>query len=253
MAPRMLSLTDHRPWPLPRAPWLMRQTWRDLLFAHWPFPPDALRALVPAVLALDLYDGRAWLGVVPFRITGLRPRAIPAFPLYSRFPELNVRTYVTLRGKPGVYFFSLDAGRVLPVLGARALFHLPYFIADMEVRHEGDAVHYRSRRRAGAAAGASPPELVARYAPTAPPYPATPGSLDHFLTERYCLYAVSRHGRAFRVDLHHAPWPLQPAQAVFEVNTMTRWLGLELPPAPPLLYFARRLDVVNWGPMPVEG
>src|SRR4029434_453282 len=127
-----LRSTSHRPWPLPRGPWIMAQTWHDLLFAHWPIPPEIMRALVPPQLTLDLFDGQCWLGIVPFWMSGVRGRGLPAIPGLSRFPELNVRTYVTLGKKPGVYFFSLDAANIPAVCAARTFYHLPYFYASMK-------------------------------------------------------------------------------------------------------------------------
>lgn len=241
----MLPPADHRPWPLPRAPWIVRQTWHDLLFAHWPLTPAVLRPLVPSALSLDLFDGRAWLGVVPFRMSAVTARGLPPLPGLSAFPELNVRTYVTAGGKPGVLFFSLDAGSRLAVEAARLAFRLPYYRARMSVLPHGEAVHYASRRvdrRAGTA------EFMADYRPTGSPFRSRPGTLDHFLTERYCLYAPVSDRRFYRAEIHHAPWPLQPAEAEIVKNTMAASGGIETPDTPPLLHFARRLDVVVWSP-----
>jgi uncharacterized protein YqjF (DUF2071 family) len=221
----------------------MSQTWHDLLFAHWPLPPERLRSLVPPSLPLDTFGGVAWLGVVPFRMSGVTLRAVPALPGLSAFPELNVRTYVTVDDKPGVLFFSLDAASRLAVEAARLGYRLPYFHAAMSVAAEGDGIRYASRRldRRGA-----PAELRARYAPVAAVYRSAAGSLEHFLTERYCLYAPASEGRLYWAEIHHAPWPLQRAEASLEMNTMVTAQGIELPADPPLLHFARRLDVVVW-------
>jgi uncharacterized protein YqjF (DUF2071 family) len=221
----------------------MAQTWHDLLFAHWAVPPAALRPLVPSVLALDLFAGAAWLGVLPFHMSGVRPRGVPPVPGVSAFPELNVRTYVTTGDRPGVFFFSLDAGSRLAVEAARLTYRLPYFRARMSVRPDGEAIRYASHRtdRRGA-----PAELVGRYGPTGPVFRAIPGSLEHFVSERYCLYTTGPRGELRRAEIHHAPWPLQPATADFEVNTMTAALGVPLPDGRPALQFARRLDVLVW-------
>jgi uncharacterized protein len=223
----------------------MAMRWLDLLFAHWPVPAAALRPFVPPGLALDSFDGACWIGVVPFRMSGVRPRLTPPLPWISAFPELNVRTYVTAEGKPGVWFFSLDAANPLAVEAARLGFHLPYFRARMACEPQGEAVRYHSTRAHG---GAAPAAFTGRYRPTGPAYRATPGTLEHWLTERYCLYAANRAGQIWRGDVHHAPWPLQPAEAEFERNTMTAQIGLSLPETPPLLHFVRRLDVVAWLP-----
>jgi len=234
----------HRPWPPPRRPWLMGMCWHDLLFAHWPLAPASLRPLIPPGLEVDTFDGRAWLGVVPFRMSRTGPRFARRLPWVSAFPELNVRTYVTAGGKPGVWFFSLDAANPLAVRAARRCFHLPYFDAQMNCQERGGWIEYRSRRtHRGSAAG----EFVGRYRPTGPEYRALPGTLDRWLTERYCLYAASPAGRVFRGEIHHRPWPLQPAEAEIEVNTAAAHTGIALPDVPPLLHFARYLDVIAWG------
>jgi len=232
--------TDHRPWPLPDAPYVMHQAWHDLLFAHWPVPVDEMRARVPAALDLDLYGGQAWISVVPFRMTGIRPRYLPAVPWLSAFPELNVRTYVVRDGKPGVYFFSLDAANPVAVRIARRFFHLPYFDARMSLATNGDWIEYRSSRTHR---GAPPAEFAARYRPVGPVFRVQPGSHDEWLTERYCLYADDGHDRIWRTQIHHVPWPVQPAECEFLTNTMTA-----LPLMAPILQFSRRLEVVAWAP-----
>lgn len=226
----------------------MRQIWHDLLFAHWPVARADLARLVPQELALDTFDGRAWLGVVPFRMSGIRFRGLPPLPGTSAFPELNVRTYVVHEGKPGVWFFSLDAANALAVAVARRWFHLPYFRARMRCRGRGERVAYTSERTH---AGAAPAALVAEYGPAGDVFRSRPGTLEHWLTERYCLYALSASGGLARGEIHHPPWPLQEAEAEFSVQRMTAGLALELPPSRPLLHFARRLDVRVWPPVPV--
>ena len=228
---------------MPDAPWIMTQSWHDLLFAHWPIAPGALRAVVPAQLPLDLFDGNAWIGVVPFRMTNVAPRGAPWWPLASAFAELNVRTYVTLGDKPGVYFFSLDAGSRVAVATARALFHLPYYNASMPITYDGEAVRYVSRRQS---AGALPATLEIRYQPTGPAKPPVRGSLEYFLTERYCLYTLDRSARVRRLEIHHPAWSLQPADADIESNTMASAAGLPALRGSPLLHFAKRQDVVTW-------
>jgi uncharacterized protein YqjF (DUF2071 family) len=237
----ILEQVAHRPWPMPDEPWIMTQTWHDLLFAHWPVDADHLRDHVPPGLPLDLYEGQAWVGVVPFHMTNVAPRAVPALPWVSAFPELNVRTYVTVGDRPGVYFFSLDAGNPLAVGAARSLFHLPYFTAAMDVDVTGDRVRYRSHRRSNPSA-----VFEAEYQPAGPPAPPAPGSLDEFLTERYCLYAVDSAFKLLRLEIHHPPWPLQPAEAHIAENTMAAAAGLQLPSIAPLLHFAKRQDMVAW-------
>ena len=206
-----------------------------------------MRQAVPPQLPLDLYAGQAWIAVVPFRMSAVRPRFVPPLPWLSAFPELNVRTYVTLNNKPGVYFFSLDAANPLAVQIARATFNLPYFNAQMSLQ-ETDWVAYASRRAPAQAPGA---EFKGRYRPVSAPYESQKGTLENWLTERYCLYSLDRSGRVYRGEIQHLPWPLQKAEAEIQLNTMTLPPGLPLPAQPPLLHFVRRLDVVVWPITPV--
>jgi uncharacterized protein YqjF (DUF2071 family) len=244
-----LPPADHRPWPLPSDPWIMMQTWRDLLFAHWPLRPDEVSPLIPRGLSLDTFDGRAWLGIVPFTITGLRMRGTPGIPGVSNFPEINVRTYVHTGGKPGVLFFSLDAGSALAVAAARALYRLPYFRAEFRIATHGDEVSYGVRRTH---AEAPPAICELTYGPRDRLLGSDTDALSLWLTERYCLYSFDRSGKVYRAEIHHPRWPLQPAEAEFRVNDMTRGPGLRLPDTLPLLHFAKRLDVHVWALHPVE-
>jgi uncharacterized protein len=245
----ILDQIAHRPWPLPAGPWVMAQTWHDLLFAHWPIPAAALRPHIPPQLEIDTFEGQAWLAVVPFRMSGVRLRVTPALHWLSRFPELNVRTYVTMDGKPGVWFFSLDAGNPLAVSIARAWFHLPYFRARMSCEERNGWIHYRSERTyRGAPSGL----LEGRYRPTGEVFFAEPGTLEHFLTERYCLYTAGGMGRIIRGEIHHPPWQLQLAEASFTRNTMAEASGFALPTQVPLLHFAKRQNVVVWRPLRQE-
>jgi uncharacterized protein YqjF (DUF2071 family) len=240
----ILEQTAHRPWKMPDAPWVMTQTWNDLLFAHWPVDAGQLRSNVPAEFPLDLFDGRAWLSIVPFHMTNVTPRAVPTLPRISAFPELNVRTYVTRDDRPGVYFFSLDAGSSVAVYAARALLNMPYYSARMRVITNGGDVGYHSKRSKSALG-----ELSGTYEPTGSPFAPAPGTLEYFLTERYCLYNVNRRGQPYRLEIHHPPWPLQPASARFARNTMAEVNGLSLPDEQPLLQFSKRQDVVTWAPV----
>jgi uncharacterized protein YqjF (DUF2071 family) len=234
--------TQHRPWPVPEAPWIMTQSWHDLLFAHWPVSVRELRDRVPPGLELDLFDNEGWLAVVPFRMTNVAPRGTPAIPFVSAFNELNVRTYVTRDGKPGVFFFSLDADSQLAVSVARTMFRLPYYVAQIALKQHVDNFQYASRRTSGEARA----EFKIAYRPTGLTVEAMRGTLEHFLTERYCLYTTDDEFRAYRLEIHHPPWPLQPAEAEIEVNTMADAAGIRLPDVRPLLHFARRQDMVAW-------
>ncbi|MCA9482508.1 MAG: DUF2071 domain-containing protein [Nitrospina sp.] len=235
--------TQHRPWPLPESAWVMTMRWERLLFAHWAVDADTMRQLIPASLQLDTFDGKAWIGVVPFRMAGTRPACLPALPWLSYFPELNVRTYVIRDGKPGVWFFSLDAGNPISVRLARGLFHLPYFDARMSLNEKAGGVVFRSKRTHS---GAPPVELKIRYRPVGDVQLAQPGSLDHWLTERYCFYAEDRRKRLFRCDVHHDPWPLQPAKADITACSLASSLGLALSSAHAILHYSHTLAVHAW-------
>jgi uncharacterized protein YqjF (DUF2071 family) len=240
--PKALEEASHRPWPLPEEPWLMGQTWSTLLFAHWRVDPAALERLVPPQLPLDLREGCAWLGVTPFLISGLRLRGAPPLPCLSRFPELNVRTYVTVEGRPGIYFLSLDAARLAAVLAARRGYRLPYFHARMSRELDGESVRFSSDR---VSRDGPPAHFAARYRPLGPERPPAPASLEAFLTERYRLYTLDEDGHVLAAEIHHRPWPLCGAEARLDRNEMALPLGLELEEAP-ILHFARRQDVVIW-------
>ena len=221
----------------------MRQSWCDLLFAHWPLPLERLLPLVPTGLALDTYDGQAWLAVAPFTVRDLALRGLPLPPGVNAFPELNVRTYVTVDGRPGIWFFSLDAASIMAVLGARLTYLLPYFPARMASGDDVGWIDYRSERVGGRGRGV---RFAGRFRGIGDGFEAAPGSLEHFLVERYCLYSRDRRrGRVYRGEIHHDPWKLQRAEAKISENTMGRPLGFDLG-EPALLHFARRQDTVVW-------
>jgi uncharacterized protein YqjF (DUF2071 family) len=244
----IVESTAHRPWPMPDAPWLMTQTWNSLLFAHWRVDASQMRRAVPDMFDLDLFDGEAWLGVVPFYMTNVGVRGTPPLPWLSTFPELNVRTYVRVAGRPGVYFFSLDAARWAAVVAARALLNLPYFSAAMSVERADGGVDYQSaRRRRGRA------EFRAIYEPAGVPFIPSEGSIEYFLTERYCLYHHDRQGRPYRLEIHHRPWSLQLARCAIAINTMAAASRLTVNGAPTLLHFAQRQDAVAWAPTRLAG
>lgn len=241
--------TAHRPWPVPGGPWVMGQSWLDLLFHHVPVDADALRPHVPASLALDRFDGAAWISVAAFEIRGTRLRGLPPVPRLSRFPELNVRTYVMHGDRPGIWFFSLDAPGALAVATARRVYRLPYFRAAMAIEHDGPWVSFHSDRvdRRGPRVG-----FAARYRATDPPRPAAPGSLAAWLVERYRLYAVDPRGRVLSGDIHHEPWSLRPAEAEIAADTTLAGLGVA-PAGEPVLHVAGRQDVVFWPPRRAGG
>lgn len=243
-APRdLLKQVAHRPWSVPNRPWVMAQTWEYLLFMHWVVPAESLQKHLPTGLTLDTFAGQAWIGVVPFLMTHVRLRGLPPIPLTSRFPELNVRTYVVRDGIPGVWFFSLEAANALAVAIARRTFHLPYFNAKMTLNVEKDNITYHSHRTH---ANADNADFAAQYRPISDIFYSQPATLEHWLTERYALYAADASGKLYRGHIQHVPWGLQRAEATIETNTMAQASDIVLPATPPLLHYARRLDVLAW-------
>jgi hypothetical protein len=240
---RSLEHTEHRPWPIAPRSWTLGQTWEDLLFAHWRITAEELRPYVPAELEIEKHDGSAWLGVVAFKLTNLRARGLLPLPRISSFLELNMRTCVrSTDGKPGVWFISLDAASRVAVEAARRMYKLPYFHARMSATSDGDWIAYESARIA------EPGRVFSgHYRPTGSPSSAKPGSLESFLVERYCLYTTDSRNRLYRAEIHHQPWPLQPAEAEIELVSVA---PLELH-ADPVLHFSRRQDVLVWPLRPV--
>jgi uncharacterized protein len=232
----VMGQLSHRPWPVKKSAWVMAQTWDDLLFAHWPVDAGQLERQIPEGLELDRFERQAWLGMTPFALDGLRLRGVPPAPYASDFLELNVRTYVTAGGKPGIWFFSLDASSRVAVAAARRAYRLPYFHARMAMSREGDEIDYRSRREGA--------RFFGWYRPRGAPDPPAAGTLEHFLTERYCLYSYDGR-RLYRAEIHHPPWPLQAAEGELAENTMAP-AGVELRDEEPLLHYSRRQDVVAW-------
>jgi hypothetical protein len=238
----VLAETGHRPWGLPQGSWFMGQSWIDLLFAHWPVPEEALREVVPAQLPIDTYDGTAWLGITPFCVRGLRLRGTLPAPGLSTFPELNVRTYVSVEGKPGIYFLSLDADSSLAVHAARRSYRLPYFRSRIRVDKDQEGVGYDLLRISD---DGPPAYFQARYGAEGDELPIRDGSLERWLTERYCLYTLDDKRRIQRGEIHHPPWPLRQGWAEIATNTMAMPFGIELE-GEPLLHFSPRQDVVIW-------
>jgi uncharacterized protein len=232
--------------------WVMHQRWTSLLFAHWPVRPEALRPLIPSSLEIDTYDGDAWVGVIPFRMSNVRPRWVPPLPWVSEFLELNVRTYVRYHGRLGVWFFSLDASNPLAVRAARTAVHLNYYDAQMAMHTAADgSIHYRSDRTMPRGRPGTPSaSFEGTYRPEGHVKTAEPGSLDYFLVERYELFSSGTRG-LWSVKIAHPAWPLQRALATIERNTMAAAAGITLSGEPKHLHFAGRVDVKTWPPTAV--
>lgn len=239
----LLEQVAHRPYPLPARPYVMHMRWSELAFLHWRVEAAHLQAMLPHGLELDCYENQAWLGVVPFAMEGTRARYLPAIPGTANFLELNVRTYVKHHGRPGVWFFSLDAESWLAVRGARMSFCLPYFDAQMSLKREGEWRGYHSERtHRRAPLGV----FRARYRPVGPERHSAPGSLEQWLTERYCLYSADSKGKIYRGEIHHEAWPLQDAEVEISENSVASLARWPLEGPPELVHFVRTIPVLGW-------
>jgi uncharacterized protein len=242
-----LKALEHRPWPLPVGQWLWRQAWLDLAFVHYRVASKKLASLIPSGLQLQEFDGIAWIGLVPFKMSGVMRRPLPDVPLFSRFPELNVRTYVMMDGKPGVWFFSLDAASLPVVLGGRHLYGLPYFYARMRHHWAHGWCHFSSTRWQNST------RFVARYRPSGEVFRAQPGSFEHWATERYCLYSLNKAGGIARVDVHHVPWPLQKAEIAIEQCELLTAAGINPHSNDPVVHFSSGVEVISFARENIRG
>ncbi|MBA4493413.1 YqjF family protein [Paenactinomyces guangxiensis] len=222
---------------VPAHRWVMTQTWTDLLFVHWPVPVGQICDLVPDQLRIDTYDRTAWISLVPFDIRQIRLKGLPPIPLASRFPQINLRTYVVVGGHPGVYFFSIDAAHRLAAAVSRIFLHLPFYNARIHLQRKGSEIRYSSRRTHTQAFSA---EFRVSYRPYSSVFQAREGSLDHWLTDRYTLYTVHKR-RLYQGDLSHHPWPLQYAEADISRNTMAEACKITLPDTRPVLHYASKM------------
>jgi uncharacterized protein YqjF (DUF2071 family) len=256
----LLYSVEHRPWPPPDGQWLLSQSWNDLLFAHFAVDPQTLRRLVPDAFTLDLYDGAAWLTVSPFCTSHMRPSGVPPVPGISHFPQVRLRTYVTMidkagQVKPGVFYFSVDAANLSAVWFARMFFRMQCWHSAIRVsgatiharKPTERTIHFRSSRLHGPTAIGGPAKFEVIYAPEGEPERARRGSLDEFLTERYCVYSMNRE-KFYRSEIHHQPWPLQQASVEIRENSIADPLGLALPAKPDVCHFSRSLKMLAWAP-----
>ncbi len=234
---------SHRSAPASPAPstctWIMFQGWRNLLFYSWPVAPPTLARLLPPGLTVDEYQGSGWVTLVPFLMKGLHLRWLPPIPGTSTFPEVNLRAYVRAGGEPGVYFFSIDAASWLGALAARLVFHLPYSRARIQLQDEGGGFRIASSRRLH---GGSPPaDLVAAWRPRGELRHPAPGSLEHFLLERYASFAPGPPGYLYRGPIRHSDWRVQDADAEMSVSTVVTAAGLA-PPRDAVCHYSPGVD-----------
>lgn len=231
---------SHRPWPLPECEWTWRQSWLDLSFIHYRVEANQIAAMLPPGLRLQEFDGTAWVGLVPFRMSGVMRRPFPDVPSFSSFPELNLRTYVECGGKPGVWFFSLDAACWPVVFGGRHVFGLPYHSARMSQWHEDGWISFRSIRRKDGA------RFEASYRPLGDVFLAEPGSFEYWAAERYCLYSHSTRCGLRRVEVQHPPWPLQHAEVEIGFSDILGAACIEPLDEVPVCHFSKGVHVVSY-------
>lgn len=239
MHPALQSLS-HRPWPLPAAEWKWRQSWLDLAFLHYRVSATELRKKLPHEVSLQEFDGSAWIGLVPFRMAGVMRRPLPDLPPLDSFPELNLRTYVEVGGKPGVWFFSLDADCWPIVWGGRRIYDLPYFRSEMAHRFEAGWYRFTSQRRDGSA------RFSARYRPKGERLVVRSNSFEHWATERYCLYTHSPCRGLSRVEVHHAQWPLQTGEVEIAECEVLAAAGIQPLDDTPICHFSAGVHVISY-------
>ncbi|PYF08290.1 YqjF family protein [Ureibacillus chungkukjangi] len=220
-------------------PWIMKQTWKDILFAHYPVPREALEKIVPSELTVDTFYQTGWVSIVPYLTSSMHLRGVPPVPGLSTYPGFNIRTYVTMNGKPGVYFFRLTAAKHLAAFSAKAFFQLPYLQMDMNMKRDKNLIVFESEEKAGL-------ELSCNYRSVSEASPTNRGSLEEWLLERYCLYNVSKKGVPLRADILHEPWLIEKAEAEFQQNTLLSSIGIEPQNEKPILHYAKKRIVRFW-------
>lgn len=220
-------------------PWIMKQTWNDVLFAHYPVSRKVLERLVPSQLTLDTFYKTGWVSIVPYLTSSMHLRGLPAVPGMATFPGFNVRTYVTLNGKPGVYFFSLTAANYLAAYFAKTFFRLPYSYMNMNYKKAKDLIVFESENKSNV-------QLLCNYKSISKPSLADEGSLEEWLVERYCLYTVSKKGIPLRADILHEPWLLEKAEAEFHQNTLLSNMAIVPDSEKPILHYAEKAVVRIW-------
>ncbi|MGV3467279.1 MAG: YqjF family protein [Heyndrickxia sp.] len=239
----LLNDIIHRPFPLPSKKWIMRQAWRNVLFLHWPVPVEKLRPHIPSSLQIDTFKGSAWLGIILFVLEGIFPLGISSLSLTPSFPETNVRTYVKYNGKPGIYFMSIDVENWASLKIAKRWYRLPYHSAQIFYQKEGQNFNFHSIRKDNESPSIY---LKGQYSPISEVYYAKEGTLDHWLTERYCLYSSNNVASIYCGDIHHQPWPLQKAEIDLVRNTLFTPFNFDFSKVKPIAHFSTGLDSLMW-------
>lgn len=221
--------------------WTMEQEWSNLCFLHYAIDPNILRERIPAGMELDTYEGQAYLSIVPFHMKKIRLREMPSL-LSMRFGELNLRTYVTYEGRPGVYFYSIDADSWLGGQLAQLMYHLPYYDADISLVENENQFEFHSVRHGRGPVG----EFSCLYRPISEVFEAQAGTLDAWLTQRYSLFSTDSVGRIYRGDIEHGSWQLQRAEATIPCNTLFEAVGLPRPLEEPRAFYVADIVTHCW-------
>ncbi|WP_176330380.1 YqjF family protein [Oceanobacillus rekensis] len=245
MFKNILQYTNHRDYPLPHGPWLATQKWNDLLFMHSPVPIETITKYIPKSLELDTFDGSAWITIIPFKVSNMRPRKMPPIPFLHSYLELNVRTYVKHKGIQGIYFFSLDADKLLAVLGAR-LATLPYFYANINLKKKKETFYFDSTRK-----GKSEATFKGSYRPVLEAYYPERTSLTYWLLERYFLWS-HRNNSLFRWAIHHRRWKIYDVKAIIDNENMLSFLPEDTVVGDPIFHYAHSKRVLFWPIKKVE-
>ena len=247
---RLVAHAEKRSGAKLNLPWVMHQTWENLLFMHWPIDFDHLRSLVPPELEIDTFEGQAYVTMIPMHMNNIHLHDLPAVPGTREFPEINLRTYVRMNDEPGIFFFTIDSGSSFASWVARHTFFLPYIYSKMSFREESDGFHLESKRPNSHHAKKA--EFSGSYHPVGEEYQTREGTLEHFLVERYAMYDKGPGGDFFKGNVQHPPWRIQKAEANIEINTVPEAAGIDLGDAVPMLLFAYNTEVLCWPMVPVQ-
>ncbi|KAB2334776.1 DUF2071 domain-containing protein [Cytobacillus depressus] len=240
---KLMKDFGHRPWQLPSKHWIMRQTWSNLFFTHWPIAPEILRPYIPQSLQIDTFNRYAWVGIILFVMEGIYPRGLNYKSILPSFPEINVRTYVQCDDKPGIYFLSIDVGDWASYTIAKRWFRLPYFSSHVSFQKEDQTFQFGSKRKGNSN---SPITFNGKYIPLPKIFYPKKGTLDHWLTERYCLYSKDQRGNLYCGEIHHRPWPLQYAESEIHMNTLLSPFNIDLNEVKPISHYSKGVDSLIW-------
>lgn len=220
--------------------WIMKQTWKHVLFLHWPLHAESLRPFIPKELEIDTYDGQAWLGMIVFEMGGIYPRGLSRLPLTPPFSEINVRTYVTYKGEPGIYFLSIDVNNWASLNIAKRWYHLPYRPSEVSIQKEGASLHFEGIRKK------EPLYVKGSYTPLKESFFSRAGRLDYWFTERYRLYSSDSFSNLYTASIDHPPWALQNTEVTIDKNTLFSPFGFHLGADAPIAHYSYGVQTNFW-------